>query len=388
MTREQIEKFTIAEVESLLNQRSKIGPKLCSLLEADRRSGVRRLAVQARKVRRRQQAERARLRRMVEHEQRWWQSGLTRVAGVDEVGRGCLAGPVVAAAVVLPAQVSIDGIDDSKKLDRELRESLCTEIEQQALGIALSCVGAERIDEINILEASMEAMREALANIDPSPQQVLVDGNRTPGSRYPEMAIVDGDARSISIAAASIVAKVHRDRLMVSHHEIYPQYGFRSNKGYASREHMEGLDLHGPCPLHRKSFSPVTHPAHYDGQLHLELGSKGETLAADYLKAKGYRILERHYRAAGGEIDLVAEKEGCVAFVEVKTSQSSILDYNPEERVAVRKKSHLVRASRIYMRDRQTKGGAYRFDVIAVGLQGEAAPQIHHLEAAFEAPPF
>lgn len=118
------------------------------------------------------------------------------------------------------------------------------------------------------------------------------------------------------------------------------------------------------------------------------MGSKGETLAADYLKAKGYRILERRYRAAGGEIDLVAEKEGCVAFVEVKTSQSSILDYNPEERVATRKKNHLVRASRIYLQDRQTKGGAYRFDVIAVGLQGEAAPQIHHLEAAFEAPPF
>jgi ribonuclease HII len=388
MTREQIEALTIAEVESLLSERSKVGPKLCSLLESDRRSGVRRLAVQARKVRRRQQAERARLRRMVEHEQRWWQSGLTRVAGVDEVGRGCLAGPVVAAAVVLPTQLSIDGIDDSKKLDREMRESLCAQIEQQALGIALSSISAGRIDEINILEASMEAMRHALAHLDPSPQQVLVDGNRTPGSPYPEMAIVGGDARSISIAAASIVAKVHRDRLMVGHHDAYPEYGFRSNKGYASREHMAALDVHGPCPLHRKSFSPVTRPRHDDEQLHLELGSRGEALAADYLKAKGYRILERRYRAAGGEIDLVAEKEGCVAFVEVKTSQSSILDYNPEERVAARKKSHLVRASRIYMRDRQTQGGAYRFDVIAVGLQGEAAPQIHHLEAAFEAPPF
>lgn len=393
MTKEQIEALTVAEVKSLLCQRSNVGPKLCNLLETDRRAGVRQLAVLARRKRRHQQAERARLRRMLEHEQRWWQSGVTRVAGVDEVGRGCLAGPVVAAAVILPAQVSIDGVDDSKKLDRELRESLCAEIQDRALDIAVSCVDSGRIDEINILEASMEAMRQALADLDPPPEQVLVDGNRTPGSRFPEMAIVDGDARSISIAAASIVAKVHRDRLMVGHHDTYPEYGFCSNMGYASREHMEALDVHGPCPLHRTSFSPVISRADEGGQLHLELGSKGEVLAADYLEAKGYRVLERRYRAAGGEIDLVVEKAGCVVFVEVKTSRSLNVQYDPEDRVARRKKSHLVRAGRMYARDhsqghRPPSGSGYRFDVIAVALQGTGAGRIRHYESAFEALPF
>jgi len=410
MTKEQIEALTIAEVESILRQRPKVGPKLCRLLETDSRSGVRRLAVQARKQRRQQQAERARLRHIMEHEQRWWQSGLTRVAGVDEVGRGCLAGPVVAAAVILPPEIAltefgiadswIERVDDSKKLDQALRESLSTRIKQHASGIALAVVDAERIDEINILEASMEAMRQALADLDPPPQQALVDGNRKPGSRFAEMTIVGGDARSISIAAASIVAKVHRDRLMARYHDSYPVYGFCSNKGYASSQHLKALDEFGPCPLHRRSFRPIapkdphknlTSPKE-TGQLHLALGAKGETLAAGYLKAQGYQILERGYRAAGAEIDLVAERGGCITFVEVKSSQSSNMEYRPEERVVSRKRSHLIRASRVYLRDRERRDRrttAYRFDVIAVCFQKEGAqPQIHHLEGAFEAPPF
>ena len=396
MTKEQIEALTVAEVESLLRQRATVGPRLCNLLETDRRVGVRRLAVRARQKHRRQEAERARQRRIKEHEQRWWQSGLTRVAGVDEVGRGCLAGPVVAAAVVLPPQLSIDGIDDSKKLDRESRQSLCAEIERRALSVALAEVDPARIDEINILAASMEAMRSALADLAPPPQQVLVDGNRKPGSRFPEMAIVDGDARSISIAAASIVAKVHRDRLMSRCHDTYPAYGFSSNKGYASREHLQALDLHGPCPLHRRSFRPVTpegDPVQDGGQLHLALGPRGEAAAAAHLESHGYRVLTRGYRAAGGEIDLIAQKDACIVFVEVKASQSVRMDYRPEERVVSRKRAHLVRASRSYVRDRlprdrRRRDHSYRFDVIAVDLSGPGTPLIHHLENAFEAPPF
>ena len=395
MTKEQLEALTVAEVESLLRQRATVGSQLCALLETDRRSGVRRLAVQARRKRRQREAERARLRRLKEHEQRWWQSGSVRVAGVDEVGRGCLAGPVVAAAVVLPPQVSIAGIDDSKKLDRATRESLCVEIERQALSVSLAEVDAARIDDVNILEASMEAMRHALAALAPPPQQVLVDGNRKPGSGFPETAIVNGDARSITIAAASIVAKVHRDRLMCRCHEHYPVYGFGSNKGYASREHLRALDLHGPCPLHRMSFSPVAPAGRTgdDGQLQLGLGARGESVAAAYLESKGYRVLARGYRAAGGEIDLIAEKDSCIAFVEVKASRSQTGDYRPEERVVARKKAHLVRASRSYVRDRSRRDRDrrdrnYRFDVIAVGLEGPEGPRIHHLEGAFEAPPF
>lgn len=180
----------------------------------------------------------------------------TLVAGVDEAGRGCLAGPVVAAAVVFPKGGIDDfGINDSKKLSPEAREGLYDIITEQAVSYAAAQVDNKEIDKINILRASLKAMHIAVGNLSAKPDFLLIDGNRFFGNGIPFNTIVKGDGKSISIAAASIIAKVTRDRLMAGEiHELYPQYGFASHKGYATKAHFDAIREHGPCPLHRKSF--------------------------------------------------------------------------------------------------------------------------------------
>jgi ribonuclease HII len=189
--------------------------------------------------------------------EKWaWRNGCARVAGVDEAGRGPLAGPVVAAAVVLPTDFDADGIGDSKSLSPRVREATFERILAQAkLGIGI--VGPEVIDEINILRATHAAMRAALDILGAAYDFILVDGRPVPDLPGRSLAIVRGDSRSVSIGAASIVAKVTRDRIMLDLDREYPQYGFASHKGYCSRQHVEALERYGPCPCHRKSFAPV-----------------------------------------------------------------------------------------------------------------------------------
>jgi ribonuclease HII len=178
------------------------------------------------------------------------------VVGVDEAGRGPLAGPVVAAAVVLDRKRCPRGIDDSKKLCFEVRESLYGKLQQVArVGVGIATV--EEIDRYNIFWATMLAMTRAVEAVGIEPGTVLVDGNRCPDWRYPSKAIVGGDAKSRSIAAASIVAKVTRDRMMAEYAEAHPHYGWVTNKGYGTPEHVAALDVHGLTPLHRRSFAPV-----------------------------------------------------------------------------------------------------------------------------------
>jgi ribonuclease HII len=177
-------------------------------------------------------------------------------AGVDEAGRGPLAGPVVAAAVILDRRRVPHGIDDSKKLDEPTREALYTRITRIA-GWGVGVVDVEEIDRLNIYHATMLAMHRAVDALGVEPGMVLVDGNALPKWRYPARAIVSGDALSRSIAAASIVAKVTRDRIMHEHHEAWPGYGWRQNKGYGTPQHKAALLRLGPTPLHRRSFAPV-----------------------------------------------------------------------------------------------------------------------------------
>ena len=181
-------------------------------------------------------------------------SDYTYICGVDEVGRGPLAGPVVAGAVILPKDCRIMYINDSKKLSAKKREELSREIHAQALAIGIGLSTQERIDEINILQATYEAMRKAVAFLSVTPSLLLNDAVTIPEVDIPQVAIVKGDARSISIGAASIVAKVYRDKMMEEYDSMYPGYGFASNKGYGSKEHIEALHRLGPCPLHRRSF--------------------------------------------------------------------------------------------------------------------------------------
>jgi ribonuclease HII len=186
-----------------------------------------------------------------------WRRGITRLAGVDEAGRGPLAGPVVAAAVVLPPGARIAGVDDSKRLLPEERERLFDVIRGRAVGVAVAVVDHVTIDRINILQATRLAMGQALAALDVEPELVLTDFVAVPGLRCPQRNLVEGDRRSASVAAASIIAKVTRDRIMEEADREYPAYGFRRHKGYATPEHRMALEQHGPCALHRRTFAGI-----------------------------------------------------------------------------------------------------------------------------------
>jgi ribonuclease HII len=180
--------------------------------------------------------------------------GVRFVAGVDEAGRGPLAGPVVAAAVILPEGLSIPGVDDSKKLTAARRDALYEVILASAMAVGTGIVGHEEIDRINILQATFRAMHQALAALSITPGHILVDGNRFAGTGIPFTTIVDGDALSHSIAAASIIAKVTRDRLLCDYDRLYPAYGFARHKGYGTAQHRAAITALGPCPIHRRTF--------------------------------------------------------------------------------------------------------------------------------------
>lgn len=191
------------------------------------------------------------------YEARAWREGVAHVAGVDEAGRGPLAGPVVAAAVIIAPDRRLRGLTDSKLLAPERREELFALISDRALTVGVGIVDPATIDRVNILQATIQAMAAALAGLAVAPGLVLTDFVRLPGLACPQRNLVDGDRRSASVAAASIVAKVTRDRLMIELDRQYPAYGFARHKGYATPEHLAALDRHGPCPIHRRSFSAV-----------------------------------------------------------------------------------------------------------------------------------
>lgn len=184
-------------------------------------------------------------------------SDCTYICGIDEVGRGPFAGPVVAGAVILPKDDPILYLNDSKKLSEKKREALYDEIMERAVATGIGIVSPARIDEINILQATYEAMRQAVSRLSVQPQLLLNDAVTIPEIQIPQVPIIKGDAKSVSIAAASIVAKVTRDRMMEEYDKVLPEYGFASNKGYGSAAHIEALRKYGPSPIHRKTF--ITH---------------------------------------------------------------------------------------------------------------------------------
>lgn len=188
------------------------------------------------------------------YEHKCYEEGHQLICGVDEAGRGPLAGPVCAAAVILPRDLQIEGLNDSKKLTEKRREALYDVIIEKAIAYGIAFASEKEIDEINILQATFLAMRRAVEQLSTQPDMVLVDGNREPDLPMPLMTIVKGDSQSANIAAASILAKVTRDRLMMEQDAIYPQYGFALHKGYGTKAHYAALTEHGACPIHRMTF--------------------------------------------------------------------------------------------------------------------------------------
>lgn len=238
------EKFQAATAEEL--------PDLILRYEKDERAGVRAAIEQAGRRIAAYEKELARCEALKKYEREYASYGL--ICGIDEVGRGPLAGPVVAGAVILPKDCDILYINDSKKLSEKKREELYNVIMEQAVSVGIGYSSPGRIDEINILQATYEAMREAVAGLETRPDILLNDAVTIPGISMKQVPIIKGDAKSISIGAASIIAKVTRDRLMVRYDEVYPEYGFASNKGYGAQAHIAALRKYGPCPLHRRTF--------------------------------------------------------------------------------------------------------------------------------------
>lgn len=227
-------------------------PDFIASYEEDGRAGVQKLVEQARGRLRRLDEERARIYALSEYEREYADAGI--LCGIDEAGRGPLAGPVVAGAVILPKDCDILYINDSKKLSPKKREELYAVILERAVAVGVGMVGPARIDEINILQATYEAMRKAIQNLSVVPDILLNDAVTIPGVPIRQVPIVQGDAKSISIGASSIVAKVTRDRLMDEYDKVLPEYGFSAHKGYGTASHIEALRKYGPSPIHRASF--------------------------------------------------------------------------------------------------------------------------------------
>lgn len=227
-------------------------PSFISKYEKDERAGARKLVQQAKKQLEALEQEKQRIEKLKEYERKYESKGY--VCGIDEAGRGPLAGPVVAGAVILPKDCNILYINDSKKLSEKKREELYDVIMDRALAVGVGMAGPGRIDQINILQATYEAMRQAIQNLSLTPDILLNDAVTIPNVDIPQIPIIKGDAKSISIGAASIIAKVTRDRLMMEYDKIMPEYGFARNKGYGTKEHMEALRIYGPSPIHRNSF--------------------------------------------------------------------------------------------------------------------------------------
>ena len=227
-------------------------PSFIETYKADERGGVVKLVEQAGKRLEKLEAERARIENLKKYEKEYAEYGY--ICGIDEVGRGPLAGPVVAGAVILPKDCDILYINDSKKLTAAKREELYDIIMEKAVAVGIGMASPARIDEINIIQATYEAMREAISKLSVKPDLLLNDAVTIPGVDIRQVPIIKGDAKSISIGAASIVAKVTRDRMMAEYDKIMPEYGFASNKGYGSAEHIAALKKVGPSPIHRASF--------------------------------------------------------------------------------------------------------------------------------------
>ena len=247
---------TVAQIAKIL-ETDDLPSSTIQQLKQDSRASVLRLLKKWELRQGQKAAEMQRMQSLYSFEQEYYQQGYQYVAGVDEAGRGPLAGPVVAAAVILPVKAYIPILNDSKKLTEKQRDSLYQIIKSIAVATSSVIIDTDIIDHLNIYQATVKGMYQAIKALSITPQAVLIDAVPLPDCKLPTQSIIKGDALSASIAAASIIAKVERDKLMSQLDKIYPQYGFGKHKGYGTKEHFQAIYQHGPCPIHRKSFQPI-----------------------------------------------------------------------------------------------------------------------------------
>ena len=291
------------------------------------------------------------------------------IAGVDEAGRGPLAGPVVAAAVILPDDHQIEGLRDSKKLSPKKRNILFESIRNTATAIGVGIVDEKEIDRTSILQATYRAMQKALGSLGVRPEKALIDGYPLPNQVIPNEGIIGGDDKVDSIRAASIIAKVTRDRMMIQYDIIFPEYGFAKHKGYGTKLHVNSLKGSKACPIHRKSFHPVKEnlPTLNWFRENKKIGFLGERLAALYLLKKGYTILEMNVHCQPyGEIDIIAEIDDAIVFCEVKTISKTSMG-SPEEKISGDKLKKLENSIDMYIAEHELKKDI-RLDAITVTI--------------------
>ena len=250
------EKYNISQIKEILSSIHSIEDPMFQQLSLDMRKGVQTALKSCQKRIEKEQKRAEHFIEMQYYERLAYQEGANFIAGVDEVGRGPLAGPVVAAAVILPKNIEDLGFDDSKKLSASKREEIYRLIQEKAIAIGIGIVDADIIDQVNIYQASRLAMQQAVSELKIQPDYLLIDAMKI-DVNTPQIGIIKGDAKSISIAAASIVAKQVRDQMMQEFDELYPGYDFSNNAGYGTPKHLEGLHRKGICPIHRKTFAPI-----------------------------------------------------------------------------------------------------------------------------------
>ncbi len=296
--------------------------------------------------------------------------GYSAVAGLDEAGRGPLAGPVSAGVAVLPPRPTgdwVDLIDDSKKLTPKQRETAYAQLKTEAVAVAVGFSSPREIDSMGIVSATRLAMKRALEQAPVRPDYLLLDAFPLPGANLPQRAVVKGDAEVLSIAAASIAAKVERDRLMDRLATRYPSYGFASNKGYGTPDHLRAIAEHGPCAAHRLTFARVRDAIGQEKHSSPQIGRHAETVAAGHLRFLGYEVLETNYSTRMGEVDIVALHGGTLVFCEVRARRPSVYG-SPEESLTTSKRAKLVAAAEHYL---QASGGRWkdwRMDLVAIEL--------------------
>ena len=247
---------TIKEIKEELAKITVLNSPLFKEFEKDPRSGVQKEIEKRKKAIQSEIDENLRLEGMLAYEKELYAQGISLIAGVDEVGRGPLAGPVVAAAVILPKNCKIKGLNDSKKIPKKKHEEIFQAVKDNALAIGIGIMDNQVIDQVNIYEATKLAMKEAISQLDPQPEHLLIDAMKL-DLPISQTSIIKGDANSLSIAAASIIAKVTRDKIMANYDQEFPGYDFSQNAGYGTAKHLEGLEKHGVSPIHRTSFEPI-----------------------------------------------------------------------------------------------------------------------------------
>jgi len=299
----QLDQLSVQAIrERYLNDPAPVTMQTLNALKRDSRDGVQQIYGVLKKRYERERAERARLDGMLNFERVLWKSGVQHIAGVDEVGIGPLAGPVVAAAVVFPPGAQVPGVDDSKRLDAATRAELDQVIRECASGIGIGVAEVSEIDTINVYQAGLLAMRRAVEALPVPPQHVLVDARTIPGVTAPQNPFTKGDGINFSIAAASIVAKTYRDRLMEATDPHYPEYGFARHKGYSTPVHQAAIRRFGPCPLHRLSYPFIR-------ELCGQYSAQFYALQQDLAKARSRRELKRFETKLGDAAATLSDVE-------------------------------------------------------------------------------